>query len=174
MKKTLSIFAVHLLILSLSMDTLFAYDSHHPNPLSILNGRHHRATHSRRQKHEATIRRVRKKQIQAKHKAGRREKWRMYHEHKERKYIIRPEPFSIASKKTDPELLGPQRTYKSSDLDANSTQAAAIDTPKKDAITKEHCISIIGQEKFDHYVKRYGGETGALHRCLVFERAEGT
>ncbi len=96
---------------------------------------------------------------------------RMYVRKKEEKYVLKEEPYSIASKKKDPELLGPQRTY---NADANSPTQKTVQKRKKvDKMTKESCISLIGKEKYNKYVQRYGGEAGALRRCLVLKRLRG-
>ncbi len=97
---------------------------------------------------------------------------RMYVRKKEAKYIIKDEPYSIASKKKDPELLGPQRTY---NADSSSTNTQKVEQKRKKVakMTKESCINLIGEEKYNKYVQRYGGETGALRRCLVLKRLRG-
>jgi len=99
----------------------------------------------------------------------------MYTRHQEGKYVIKPEPYSIASKKKDPELLGPQRTL-SAEAPSNETVEAKNPTPKKPApsgMTRQACISLIGEEKFNTYVQKYGGEKGALRRCLILKRIRG-
>ena len=88
----------------------------------------------------------------------------------EGKYIIKPEPYSIAKQQKDPELLGPQRTYTSAGTENNQTHPAL---PEKRArpITRERCIKQIGTEKFNAYVQKYGGEAGAIQRCRILLRA---
>ena len=97
---------------------------------------------------------------------------RMYTRKKEAKYIIKPEPYSVKSKKKDPELLGPQRTYHAG---TTTTQAptASQTTHRKSTMTKASCISMIGQAKYNSYVKKYGGDKGALRRCLILKRLRG-
>ena len=97
---------------------------------------------------------------------------RMYVRKKEAQYVIKPEPYSVKSKKKDPELLGPQRTYHT---DASSqTKTATTTTRKKSArMTKASCISLIGEAKYNSYVKKYGGDKGALRRCLIIKRLRG-
>ena len=97
---------------------------------------------------------------------------RMYTRKKEAPYVIKPEPYSVKSKKQDPELLGPQRTYRA---DASS-HAGTTKTARRKVrarMTKTSCISLIGQAKYDSYVKKYGGEKGALRRCLIIKRLRG-
>jgi len=97
---------------------------------------------------------------------------RMYVRRDEGKYVIKDEPYSLKSKKKDPELLGPQRTY-------NETTHTAATTRQKTrhraaaGMTRQQCVSMIGQAKFDRYVQKYGGEKGALRRCLVLKRLRG-
>ncbi len=97
---------------------------------------------------------------------------RMYTRHAEGTYVIKPEPYSVTSKKKDPELLGPQRTYRAR---AVSHTKSATTTHRKRSIrmTKGSCISLIGQAKYNRYVKKYGGEKGALRRCLIIKRLRG-
>jgi len=99
----------------------------------------------------------------------------LYTRHKEEKYVIKPEPYSIASKKKDPELLGPQRTLNSDTL-SQKKSATPQKTHKKSSasgMTRQACISLIGEEKFNSYVQKYGGEKGALRRCLILKRIRG-
>ncbi len=143
---------------------LEAYDSHHPDPMAILNGRinHSRSAAKKTKEDNAT---------------GKIQPWRMYKRHKEEQYVIKPEPYSIDSNKSDPELLGPQRTIESVETVVASAAVTepvpvALDVPKptSEGMTREACIGMIGQEKFDAYVQKYGGENGALHRCLILKR----
>ena len=97
---------------------------------------------------------------------------RMYTRHKEGKYVIKPEPYSIASKKKDPELLGPQRTLPATPA-PESTPAKTVAKKSAPGMSREACISLIGQEKFNTYVQKYGGEKGALRRCLILKRIRG-
>ena len=97
---------------------------------------------------------------------------RMYVRQDEGKYVIKEEPYSLKSKKKDPELLGPQRTY---DHTARTASTSRTRTRNKAAsgMTRQQCVSMIGQAKFDRYVQKYGGEKGALRRCLVLKRLRG-
>ncbi len=97
---------------------------------------------------------------------------RMYTRRKEGKYVIKPEPYSIASKKKDPELLGPQRTI-SNTADTENAPAKSVARRRNSGMTREACISLIGQKKFNTYVQKYGGEKGALRRCLILKRIRG-
>jgi hypothetical protein len=98
----------------------------------------------------------------------------MYVRRDEGKYVIKDEPYSIKSKKKDPELLGPQRTYTASAAPSASTPsrpARSKSAAKK--MTKSECISLIGESKYNAYVQKYGGEKGALRRCLILKRLRG-
>jgi hypothetical protein len=134
------------------------YDIHHPNPMSILNGRFHRPRSSSDEDNTSKP-----------------QPWRMYKQRKESKYVLKPEPYSLTAKKGDPELLGPQRTYQTQvSTSPNQTHIAnpsTPTTPPKPTITREACLALIGQEKFDQYTQKYGGEKGALRRCLILKRS---
>ncbi len=97
----------------------------------------------------------------------------MHKRTEEEKYIIKPEPFSIAKAQDDPELLGPQRTYTAeSSAQQEHNQIKPPSSEKQHpTLTRESCIERIGEEKFDLYVQKYGGETGALQRCRILLRA---
>ena len=99
-----------------------AYDAHHPNPMLILNGTFHRK-HTRKPTLDKQER-----------NATRLQSWRMYHRRKESKYLLKPEPYSIADGKNDPELLGPQRTYVATASTVvgsnNASVAQAASTPQ--------------------------------------------
>jgi len=97
---------------------------------------------------------------------------RMYVRQDEGKYVIKDEPYSLKSKKKDPELLGPQRTYEHTTSTASASRTHTKTKTTSD-MTRQQCISMIGQEKFDNYVQKYGGEKGALRRCLVLKRLRG-
>ena len=157
---------------------LHAYDIHHPDPMSILNGAHHRAPRQN----------VQPKRVENNATKGLQPS-RMYKRRKESKYVIKPEPYSIASQKSDPELLGPQRTLTTTPTAAATPASATPDAPVSPAVpsatsvpaakspsggvTREECIGWIGQERFDAYVAKYGGEQGALRRCLILKRTRG-
>ena len=38
------------------------------------------------------------------------------------------------------------------------------------SITKSECIGMLGVDKFNEYVKRYGGESAAIRRCAILKR----
>ncbi len=169
MKKSFWVFFAVVVVWISVPETVCAYDAHHPNPMSILNGRHVKPR-------KVKPRRPVKVPI-VKHKKtskSRIQKWRMYRAHKEGKYIIKPEPFSLAKKEADPELLGPQRTYQKTDSSAINPSNPATAKAETPSMTRNDCIGLIGQEKFDHYLEKYGGEQGALHRCLVLKRLQGS
>jgi hypothetical protein len=98
---------------------------------------------------------------------------RMYTRRAESKYVIKEEPYSLKSKKKDPELLGPQRTYHSEDSSRTRTTRTETRRNHTGGMTKASCISMIGEAKYNRYVKKYGGEKGALRRCLIIKRLKG-
>ena len=158
------------IVAALLISPLKAYDSHHPDPMAILNGH---VSHSRPAVKEEEKEDNATKGIQP---------WRMYKRRKEGQYVIKPEPYSIGSKKSDPELLGPQRTIQTAEtVAASAASASAVVPPPAPPVpsapkapdagmTRDACIGMIGQEKFDAYVQKYGGEKGAIHRCLILKR----
>lgn len=99
---------------------------------------------------------------------------RMYTQKEEGKYVIKPEPYSLKSKKKDPELLGPQRTYNHTENTTNAqTKPRKRHEGSATAMTKASCITLIGEEKFNSYVQKYGSEAKALRRCLIIKRLRG-
>ena len=97
----------------------------------------------------------------------------------EAKYKLKPEPYSVSSKEKDPELLGPQRTIepvkKAEEAKVATTAPVSTPTPTpvksvSSTMTKDACISMIGQTKFDRYSKRFGGESGAIKRCAILKK----
>ncbi len=93
----------------------------------------------------------------------------------ERKYALKPEPYSVGSKEKDPELLGPQRTIQETSQPTQVVTSQLVRTPAsapklQTNMSKSECISLIGQTKFERYSKRFGGETGALKRCAILKR----
>ena len=124
----------------------------------------------------------------------------LYTQETEARYNLKPEPFSIDSNKTDPELLGPQTTIKREikkepeaivatndtaiktetpktiesqpivEAAKASTPAYSISTNNAAPMTKSECISMIGSDKFERYSKRFGGDSGAIKRCAILKR----
>jgi hypothetical protein len=37
------------------------------------------------------------------------------------------------------------------------------------SVSREECIAMIGQEKFDRYTRMLGGESGAIKRCTMLK-----
>jgi len=134
-----------------------AYDAHHPDPMAFLNGNHHSRPRDKENPRE-TLPRI--------------QKWRMFQMHQEEKYVIQPEPYSLASQKQDPELLGPQRTLEKTSGDTDQNRSEEIAPSPVITMTRTDCIAIIGEEKFNKYVTKYGGEKGALQRCRILKRLQ--
>ena len=89
----------------------------------------------------------------------------------EARYKLKPEPYSIDSNKSDPELLGPQTTMKDTvKPDLSSTKPEKKVDSVTGSMTKSECISMIGDEKFKRYSKRFGGESGAIKRCAILKK----
>jgi len=47
--------------------------------------------------------------------------------------------------------------------------AKPLATPQSNAMTKEECISMISQEKFDKYTTMFGSESASLKRCTMLK-----
>jgi len=93
----------------------------------------------------------------------------------EAKYHLKPEPYSVSSNEKDPELLGPQRTVvkgKQEEAEQGETvESGRRSSPSvKTTMTKDECISMIGSIKFERYSKRFGGERGAIKRCVILKK----
>ena len=96
----------------------------------------------------------------------------------EAKYNLKQEPYSVGSKQKDPELLGPQRTIEKTKTETSIHVVTAQPASKPSAptkttaslMTKEECISMIGNAKFERYSKRFGGESGAIKRCALLKK----
>ena len=93
----------------------------------------------------------------------------LYQQVKEGKHKLKPEPFSASSNKEDPEILGPQRTL-SSETEASKSVTVSKVQKNKSVMTKEECVSMVGQAKFDMYSKKFGGDAGVLKRCTIIKR----
>ncbi len=52
---------------------------------------------------------------------------------------------------------------KSETLDVSAAQTTVS------AMTKEECVSMIGQKKFDQYTQMYGGESASLKKCKMLK-----
>jgi len=49
------------------------------------------------------------------------------------------------------------------------TQSKKTDSP----MTKAECVKMIGESKFTDYVSRFGGESGAVKRCVILKKLKG-
>ncbi len=80
---------------------------------------------------------------------------------------LKPEPYSLGSKKKDPELMGAESTTRAHVQNVNMDHKVSTNAI---AMNKSECISMVGQTKFDIYSKRFGGESGAIRRCTILKR----
>ncbi len=133
------------------------------------------------------------------------EKWEEYkasagfNPNVDERYNLKPEPYSLASKEKDPELLGPQSTLRDNPLERTSDDIESEDydtaepvsskaevvsevydnsntggTKKStQSMSRSECINMIGSSKFNEYVKKYGGEGAAIRRCAIMKRLKG-
>ena len=116
-------------------------------------------------------------------------KWRDTRSYEE-KQKLKPEPYSLDSNQSDPELLGPQSTLENNPLARKDEEVEEIapgderslythesdsakkeDTQKKQetksTMSKNRCIGLIGLSKFNEYSRKYGGERAAIQRCII-------
>ena len=133
------------------------------------------------------------------------EKWQEYHSRAgfnpnvDERYNLKPEPYSLASKEKDPELLGPQSTLKDNPLERTDDDIESEDYDNADSassraevvsevydnsnangkqksipsMSRSECINMIGFTKFNEYVKKFGGEGAAIRRCEILKRLRG-
>ena len=70
-----------------------------------------------------------------------------------------------------PEYMYPDDKYKKDKL----VEAKESDNPDaslekaSESMSKEECISMIGQEKFDKYTELYGNEAASIKRCTLLK-----
>lgn len=73
-----------------------------------------------------------------------------------------------------PEYMYPEDKYKKDTLTGKKGEASA-QTPIEEmtpAMSKEECIGMIGQEKFDTYTKMFGNEAASLKRCTLLKSTQ--
>jgi len=63
-----------------------------------------------------------------------------------------------------PETPKPQKVRKSQPAEEHTTTSSS-----PEPMSKESCIEMIGQEKFDKYTRMLGGEAGAIKRCTMLK-----
>ena len=119
----------------------------------------------------------------------------------EQSYSLKPEPYSLDSNQKDPELLGPQSTLKrrlsnpenpqtpefvSKDTAANRSQPDSeqgtevfiprdepiAESPSVHSMSRNRCIELIGQSKYDKYTQQFGSEEAAIRKCTIIERLQ--
>ena len=69
-----------------------------------------------------------------------------------------------------PEYMYPDDKYKKDKL-VEAKPESIDDSIEKAAahMSKEECISMIGQEKFDKYTQMYGNESASIKRCTLLK-----
>jgi len=63
------------------------------------------------------------------------------------------------------EYMYPETKKKSTEVKKIETAA----TPVASGMSKNECITMIGQEKFDRYAQMYGGESASLKKCKMLK-----
>jgi len=63
------------------------------------------------------------------------------------------------------EYMYPETKKKSTEVKKTETTAA----PAASGMTKNECVAMIGQDKFDKYAQMYGGESASLKKCKMLK-----
>jgi hypothetical protein len=62
-----------------------------------------------------------------------------------------------------------KKDTKTAKPEVETTEAVTTIAPASSSMSKQECISMIGQEKFDKYAQMYGGETAPLKKCKMLK-----
>ena len=54
-------------------------------------------------------------------------------------------------------------------VESNATATPAKKVATKSAMSKDECIGMIGQEKFDKYTQMFGNEASSIKRCTMLK-----
>jgi len=65
-----------------------------------------------------------------------------------------------------PEYMYPQTDQKKNRKSKQDLTETSLSTP---SVSRDECIALIGQEKFDRYTQMLGGESGAIKRCTLLK-----
>jgi len=92
------------------------------------------------------------------------------------KYVAPPPPKKhielkeVQDDNYSPEYMYPDDKYKKDKLVKTEPENADDSIEKAAAhMSKEECISMIGQEKFDKYTQMYGSESASIKRCTLLK-----
>ena len=92
-----------------------------------------------------------------------------------RKYVALPKKHielkEVQDDNYSPEYMYPEDKYKKDKLVEAKSDSAAEEPIEKAAasMSREECISMIGQEKFDKYTQIYGNEAAPIKRCTLLK-----
>ena len=89
---------------------------------------------------------------------------------KKKHYAPPPPKKKIKLKEVEDENFSSEYMYP--ETKKKSTKVKKIETaatPAASSMTKDECISMIGQEKFDKYAQMYGGESASLKKCKMLK-----
>ena len=81
----------------------------------------------------------------------------------------------IALKKVDDTIDNDNYMYpedtRANKRDTTTQKASSSKSPQQTTLemTKEECISMIGQDKFDKYTEMFGNETSSIKRCMMIK-----
>ncbi len=83
-------------------------------------------------------------------------------------------PKTIASKEATPSSKKIVKKQPTSEANNTSKKHPSAQTTKTDTpMTKTECVKMIGESKFSDYVNRFGGESGAVKRCVILKKLKG-
>ena len=68
-----------------------------------------------------------------------------------------------------PEYMYPDDKYKKDKLTEKSANTQDIIEAQTPSMSREECIAMIGQEKFDKYTEMFGNEAASLKRCTLLK-----
>jgi len=89
---------------------------------------------------------------------------------KKKQYAPPPPKKKIKLKEVEDENFSSEYMYP--ETKKKSTEVKKIETaaaPAASSMTKNECITMIGQEKFDKYAQMYGGEYASLKKCKMLK-----
>jgi len=93
-----------------------------------------------------------------------------------KQYIVPPPPRkkielkAVEDDNYSPEYMYPEDQYKKEKLTEKSEiKSDLLREEAGSAMSREDCIAMIGQEKFDKYTKMFGNESASIKRCTLLK-----
>jgi len=69
----------------------------------------------------------------------------------------------------DPEYMYPETAKKKYKAPASAKPADSTPVIASNSMSREECIGMIGQARFDKYTQMLGGESAAIKRCMLLK-----